>query len=263
MDAARPLDLPRRRAVGAADRGDRAYFHRRCRSALAVGAAAVALSVDLGAGVPVAAAAAAQMDAAGAASGDRRRRGAAGGRRRAESAADARRASALLLRDRDGLPRRTGAHPPGGEISHRFLCRAVVRRHGRRPVRRPDRAVHLLMDRGISDPAGAGGAVPSDRQRAAAALERMVLAVPCRAGGGADRAGLVHRETVRLARHQQGLGDRRGRRALGAAGARPQRQPLEDLCDRGGGAGAAARLSCPTKGGWRRCAASSASTRSW
>ena len=164
MDFARPLDIPCRRTVGAADRGDRAYFHRRRRSALAVGAAAVALSVDLGAGVPVASAAAAQMDAAGAAAGDRRRRGAAGGRRRAESAADARRASALLLRDRDGLPRRTGAHPPGGEISHRFLCRAVVRRHGRRPVRRPDRAVHLLMDRGISDPAGAGGAVPPDRQ---------------------------------------------------------------------------------------------------
>ena len=164
MDSARPLDIPCRRTVGAADRGHRAYFHRRRRSALAVGAAAVALSVDLGAGVPVAAIAAAQMDAAGAAFGDRRRRGAAGGRRRAESAADARRASALLLRDRDGLPRRTGAHPPGGEISHRLLCRAVVRRHGRRPVRRPDRAVHLLMDRGISDPAGAGGAVPSARQ---------------------------------------------------------------------------------------------------
>ena len=61
---------------------------------------------------------------------------AAGGRRRAESAADARRAPALLLRHRDGLPWRTGAHPPGREISHRLLCRAVVRRHGRRPVRR-------------------------------------------------------------------------------------------------------------------------------
>ena len=98
-----------------------------------------------------------------AAAGDRRRDRAAGGRRRAEPAADARRASALLLRHRDGLPWRTGAHPPGGEISHRLLCRAVVRRHGRRPVRRPDRAVHLLLDRGISDPAGAGGAVPAAR----------------------------------------------------------------------------------------------------
>ena len=62
---------------------------------------------------------------------------------------------------------------------------------------------------------------------------------------------------------QSGLGDRRGRRALGAAGARAQRQPLEDICDRRGGAGAAARLSRPTTGGWRPCAASSASTRSW
>ena len=29
MDSARPLDIPCRRTVGAADRGDRAYFHRR------------------------------------------------------------------------------------------------------------------------------------------------------------------------------------------------------------------------------------------
>ena len=190
MDLARALDISRRGAVGPADRGHRAYFHRRRRGAAAVGAAAVALSPDLGAGVPVAAAAAAQMDAAGAAAGDRRRRRAARGRRRAESAADARRPSALLLRHRDGLPWRTGAHPPGSEISHRLLCRAVVRRHGRRPVRRPDRAVHLFLDRGISDPAGAGGAVPSARQRAAAALEPLVLAVPRRARGGADRADL-------------------------------------------------------------------------
>ncbi len=86
---------------------------------------------------------------------------AARGRRRAEPAADARRASTVFLRHRDGLPWRTGAHPAGREISHRLLCRAVVRRHGRRPVRRPDRAVHLLMDRRIPDPAGAGGAVPA------------------------------------------------------------------------------------------------------
>src|ERR1700754_3800324 len=97
MDFARPLDLPGCGTVRAADRGDRAYFHRRCRRAPALGAAAVALSADLGAGVPVAPAAAAQMDAAGAAAGHCRRRGAAGGRRRAEFAADARWASALLL----------------------------------------------------------------------------------------------------------------------------------------------------------------------
>ena len=56
---ARALDLPRRGAVGPVDRGHRAYFHRRRRGAAAVGAAAVAVSPDLGAGVPVAAAAAA------------------------------------------------------------------------------------------------------------------------------------------------------------------------------------------------------------
>jgi hypothetical protein len=42
-------------AVGPADRGHRAYLHRRCGGALAMGAAAVAVSPDLGAGVPVAA----------------------------------------------------------------------------------------------------------------------------------------------------------------------------------------------------------------
>ena len=65
LDPARALDLPRRGAVGAADRGHRAYFHRRRRRAAIMGAAAVALSADLGAGVPVAPAAAAQMDADG------------------------------------------------------------------------------------------------------------------------------------------------------------------------------------------------------
>ena len=74
MDAARALDFPRRGAVRPADRGHRAYLDRRRGGAAAVGAAAVAVSADLGAGVPVAAAAAAQMDAAGAAAGDCRRR---------------------------------------------------------------------------------------------------------------------------------------------------------------------------------------------
>ena len=182
MDDARALDFPRRGAVGPADRGHRAYLHRRGGRTAAVGAAAVAVSVDLGAGVPVAAAAAAQMDAAGAAAGDRRRRRAARVRRRAEFAADARRASIVFLRHRDGLPWRTGADAPGRQISHRLLCRAVVRRHGRRSLCRPDRAVHVLMDRRIPDPAGAGRVVPADGRRTVAALERLVLAVPRRAG---------------------------------------------------------------------------------
>ena len=50
--AARALGVPRRGAVRALDRGDRAYLDRcRCRAA-ALGVAAVALSFDLGAGVP-------------------------------------------------------------------------------------------------------------------------------------------------------------------------------------------------------------------
>ena len=73
---------------------------------------------------------------------------------------------------------------------------------------------------------------------------RVVLGVPCRAGGGADRAVLRDRHSVFTWLDERSrLDDRRGRRALGAAGARAERQPLEDLCDGGGGAGAAARLS--------------------
>ena len=172
LASSRALDLSGRGAVGPFDRGHRAYLDRRRGGAAAVGAAAVAVSAHLGAGVPVAAAAAAQMDAAGAAARDRRRRHPARVRRRAESAADAGRTSIVLLRDRDGLPRRTGAHAAACKISHRLLCRAVVRRHGRRPVRGPDRAVRLLLDRGISDPAGARRAVPPAPTSA------------CRAGAG-------------------------------------------------------------------------------
>ena len=152
--------------------------------------------LDLGAGVPVAPAAAAQMDAAAAAAGDRRRDPAARGRRRTEPAADARRPSAVLLHHRDGLPWRTGAHPPGGALSHRLLCGAVVRRHGRRPVRRADRAVHLLVDRRISDPGGAGGAVPPGRgEERPRALDALVLAAARRRRGGADRAVLYDRQS--------------------------------------------------------------------
>ena len=131
-------------------------------------------------------------------------------------------------------------------------------------VRRADRAVHLLMDRRIPDPAGAGGVVPAARRRrAAAALGRVVLAVPRRAGGGADRAVLVAGQGHVLARRSPGLDDRRGRRALGA-------------CWRSASTPAAGRSlppswwrwCCsapirPTTGGWKPCAASSASTRSW
>ena len=96
MDAARAMDLSRRGAVGSPDRGDRAYLHRHRRGAALVGAAAVALSVDLGAGIPVAPLAAAQMDVAGSAAGDRRHHRAACHRRRTEPAADARAATCFV-----------------------------------------------------------------------------------------------------------------------------------------------------------------------
>ena len=59
----------------------------------------------------------------------------------------------------------------------------------------------VFMGRGIPDPAGLGGAVPAARrQRAAFALERLVLAVSCRARGGADCAVLFRQQDHALAR---------------------------------------------------------------
>src|SRR5258707_213875 len=230
---ARAVDVSRRGAGALLDRGDRAYLHRYRRGAAIVGAAAIALSPDLGLGVPVAPAAAAPIDVEGAAAGDHGRGRPARGRRRTESAADARRPPALLLRHCDGLPWRAGAHPPGCEISHRLLCRVVIRRNDRRIVRRADRALYVFMDRGIPDPAGTGGVVPpARRQRAFAALEQLVLAVFGRARDRLDRAVLVGGQGRDMAWRTPGLGGRRRPRALGIAGARTERQPLENLRNR-------------------------------
>src|SRR6185437_14856468 len=136
MAAAAALDFPGCGAVGPADRGDGAYFDR-CRGRTA----AVAVSADMGAGVPVTSIAAPSLDAGIAATRDCRRHYPAGGGRRAEPAADARRSSALLLRDCHGLSWRTRAHPSGVALSHGILCRTVVWRHGRRPVCGADRAI--------------------------------------------------------------------------------------------------------------------------
>src|SRR5271154_6473844 len=134
------------------------------------------------------------MDADAAAAGDHGRDHPARGRRRAESADDAGWSFAVLLHYRDGVPWRVGAHPSGGQISDRLLCRAVVRRHDRRIVRRAGRAVYLFVDRGISDPAGPGGAVPAGRRiRALVALEPLVLAVARGRRAGADRALIYDR----------------------------------------------------------------------
>src|SRR5262249_26367708 len=178
LDDESPLGLPRRGTVGPVDRGDRAYLDRRSGGATALGAAAVALSPHLGAGVPVEAAVAAQMDADAAAARDRGCRGAACGRWRAEPVVDARRASGLLLRD--GLPCRAGRHPPARQISHRVLCRAVLGRHARRAVCRADLALCVLLGRRISDPLGTSGALPASRRRTLATMEPLVLAI---AGG--------------------------------------------------------------------------------
>ena len=54
-----------------------------------------------------------------------------------------------------------------------------------------DRALHVLLDRGISDPGCACGVVPSAGGRALAALEPLVLAAARRRRGGADRASPI------------------------------------------------------------------------
>src|SRR5437016_8365651 len=146
------------------------------------------------------------MDIAGPAAGDRRRGHTACGRRRTESAADTRRTSALFLRHRDGLSWRAGAHAAGREISHRLLRGAVVRRHGRRAVRRPDRAVCVLVGRRIPDPVGAGGVVPAGAwRRTAAALEPVVLAFPGGTRGDPDRVFLFHWQALVVAGRPSGL----------------------------------------------------------
>src|ERR1700681_1163615 len=105
------------------------------------------------------------------------------------------------------MPWRTGAYPPGREISHRLLCRAVVRRHGRRIVRGPDRALYIFMDRGIPDPAALGGVVPpARRQRTFFPLEQLVLAASRRAGASLDRAILVGGQDHDMGRGTPGLG---------------------------------------------------------
>ena len=143
----------------------------------------------------------------------------------------------MLLRHRDGLPRRIGADPAGREISHRILCRAVVRRHGRRPVRRARCALHLLLDRRISDPGCACRAVPAARERAAGGHRQMVLAGAGRTRRRACCAVHHHGRALDLVRGSPRLGGRRRRRARRAAGAGGQRPPLEDLRHRRARAG--------------------------
>ncbi len=201
MDAARALDFSRRSAVGPAGRGHRAHLHRRRRGALAVGAAAVALSVDLGAGVPVAPAAAAQMDTLAAAAGNRGRGGSAG-------AVGSERNLLLTLGGHllcffviaMACHGELAAHPAGDELAHRLLRGAVVRRHARRVVRGADRALHILVDCGISDPGGAGGIVPTSGGEALAELEPLVLAAARHISGAVDCTVLVRqRQPVCLA----------------------------------------------------------------
>ena len=92
---------------------------------------------------------------------------------------------------------------------------------------------------------------------------RVVLAVPCRAGGGADRAVLVHRQG-----HVNWLDDHRVW-MIGAVGVLSALLALGLNASRWKIFATVAvalvllRAYPPTTGGWKPCAASSASTRSW
>ena len=70
-------------------------------------------------------------------------------------------APARVLHHRDGVPRRACAAAAAGRASDDILRRAVRGRHDRRIVRRPDRSLRVLLDRGISDPHRARGALPA------------------------------------------------------------------------------------------------------
>ncbi len=131
---------------------------------------------------------------------------------------------------------------PAVGISHRLLCGAVVRRHGRRIVRGADRALHIFVDRRISDPAGAGRAVPPARDERLPRWSRWYWPFLAVARGGADRAVLVSGKCL-LDGRSPGLGDRRRRRSFSFADARIECQPLEDFRDRRCRAGADPRLS--------------------
>jgi hypothetical protein len=132
----------------------------------------------------------ASLDAGGAAFRNRRNRRAAGVQRKQPAdAAQPRRTSARLFRDCHGLPRGTRAPAAAGGSSDDILSGAVGRRHDRRPVRRPDRAFRVLMDRRVSDPARARRNLPADREVRLGAPRSCVLGGGRRARAGAARPG--------------------------------------------------------------------------
>ncbi len=147
----------RRGAVRPLDRGDRAHSTtsppRRC-----CGCCAVALPADLGAGVPVAAAVAAQVDADGAAGGHRRHPGVARGRRRAGPAAHL--GAHQSASSSSPWPAMASWRGPG-LASHLTEFYVALSFGGMWADCSPGWSrPSVLVDRGVPDPAGAGGAVP-------------------------------------------------------------------------------------------------------
>ena len=135
--------------------------------------------------------------------------------RHRHAGAGARRASHRLLHHRHGEPRRIGAAAAAGAVSHDLLSGAVGGRHDRRPVRRPDRAVRVLLGRRVPDPAGARRAVPADwpasRLRTGATRVFWAAAVVARRPRSLI-PGLVVRLDAARQRHHQGADRDHGRR---------------------------------------------------
>ena len=105
LACARPLGVPGGGSLRALGRGDRLHIHRHRGGAASLGHSAVALPVDLGAGLPTASAVAASLGADGAALRDCGHCRADGLWQHRLSAARAGRAPHRLLRDRSGQPR--------------------------------------------------------------------------------------------------------------------------------------------------------------
>ena len=215
-----PLGIPGRDSVRTVGGGDRLHLDRHRVGAVALGHSAFALPLDLRAGLPVAPARPASLGTDRPAVCDRRHRGVVAVQRYRLSVPQSRRASSGVLHHRHGEPRRAGAAAAGAGSSDDILSGDFRRRHGRRPVRRPDCAVGLLLGCRVSDSVGAGDVLPSDRQAQFWMVGSVVLGG--RGGDCSGRAGARYRVPLDAAgkgHHRRSDRDRRRRAGIGPADA--------------------------------------------
>jgi hypothetical protein len=137
------LDFSRCSAFRVTDCRYCAHFDRRRRRAPALGSPSLALSSNVGAGLPDTSAIVASVDTITPTACYRRGYCTSAGRRRSEPVHFFGRASHLLFPHRDGVPRRTRAAAADCKGSYRLLPRFIARWHAGRPVRRPDRSLFI------------------------------------------------------------------------------------------------------------------------